>query len=158
MLDTSEIGRIEIFNLVEVNKNLDRKISLAIKEILKILRLESASLQIFLVNSQQMRALNRRFRNKDRATTILSFEHVGPPNFFEGATDKKSIQLGELHLSLSYIIRNKGNILKLIIHGILHLIGHDHKQDKDAQKMNREENRIYKKVVGSGDFSDIGVV
>ena len=37
----------------------------------------------------------------------------------------------------------KKKIIKIFIHGFLHLIGHDHKTDNDYKKMQKEENKIY---------------
>jgi probable rRNA maturation factor len=88
-----------------------------------------------------MRELNREWRNIDRATDVLSFPQEGGPDY---------TLLGDIVISLETAERQGvryGNTLheeikKLIVHGALHLLGHDHKKKKEKEIMREEESRL----------------
>jgi len=77
-----------------------------------------------------MRMLNRRFRGRDYATDVLSFEYGGGP------VEDQSL-LGELVLAPEVAKANarrwgsslEREIRKLLVHGLLHLLGYDHETD-----------------------------
>lgn len=93
---------------------------------------------ILITSSAAMRSLNRRYRGKDRATDVLSFPSGN------GAA-------GDIAISAEYGVRaarrlGHGSLdeLKiLVLHGLLHLAGHDH--EKDAGEMAQVEGRLRKK-------------
>ena len=97
---------------------------------------------ILLTNNVKMKNLNNKFRKKNKPTDVLSF----PLNNFL----KKNIYIGDI--AISYEITNqrskKTNFFlefdKIWIHGYLHLIGYDHKNLKDFEKMFKKENLILK--------------
>ena len=92
---------------------------------------------VLLTNDRKMRELNRRFRRKDKTTDVLSFP---------------SLDGGDIAISLPLAKENArtlghkiGDELKiLILHGTLHLKGHDHESDNGA--MARLERRLRKKL------------
>ena len=92
---------------------------------------------VLLTNDRKMRELNRRFRRKDKTTDVLSFP---------------SLDGGDIAISLPLAKQNArtlghkiGDELKiLILHGTLHLKGHDHESDNGA--MARLERRLRKKL------------
>ena len=95
---------------------------------------------IFLTNNKKMKRLNKKFRNKNKTTDILSF----PINNIY----KKKNYIGDMALSFEIINgRSKSSTFsiefdKMWIHGYLHLNGFDHKKLKDFKKMNKKENLI----------------
>ena len=97
---------------------------------------------ILLTNNAKMKNLNNKFRNKNKPTDVLSF----PLNNFL----KKNIYIGDIAISYEIINQRskKTNFFlefdKLWIHGYLHLIGYDHKNLKDFEKMLKKENLILK--------------
>ena len=96
---------------------------------------------IFLTNNKKMKKLNRKFRNKNKTTDVLSFP-------IENVYKKKNY-IGDIALSFEIINkRSKFSTFniefdKMWIHGYLHLIGFDHKKIKDFKKMNKKENLIF---------------
>ena len=104
---------------------------------------------LLLSNNRQIRKLNKKFRNKDKPTDILSF----PVD--KKIRIKKNIYLGDIIISYNFINKPKikeirllkYKVAKIFIHGFLHLLGFDHKKNKDYKKMINEENRIYKSVI-----------
>ena len=109
---------------------------------------KNVSLTLFLSNNKNIRKLNKLFRNKNKSTDILSF----PLNKKIKILD--NTYLGDIIISYNYLNKPKSQNLelfkqktiKIFIHGFLHLLGFDHKKNKDYFKMLREENFIYKHV------------
>lgn len=93
----------------------------------------AGEVSLLLTNNEAIQILNRDWRGKDKATDVLSFpaDEMDRPLLGDIAValqtcqrdaDEKSIPLDQ-HLS------------HLLIHGYLHLIGHDHMEDPEAVKM-----------------------
>ena len=111
-------------------------------KILKKLRITSNTqeVSIFLTNSEKMRQLNLRFRKKNKPTDVLSF----PVNIIK----KKIGYLGDV--AISYEIVNKRSkksnfeyeFDKMWVHGYLHLLGYDHKKNREFEKMHKLEKKI----------------
>ena len=106
------------------------------------------SFTLLLSNNKNIQKLNRLFRNKNKPTDILSFP------FTKKVRISKQTYLGDIIISYNYLNKPKSQDLelfkqktiKIFIHGFLHLLGFDHKKNKDYFKMLREENFIYKHV------------
>ncbi len=100
-------------------------------------------LTLLLSNNKTIKKLNFKFRKKNKPTDILSFPLKKKIN--------KIFYLGDIIISYEFMnkpkLENKSvfkkKIIKIFIHGFLHLIGHDHKTDNDYKKMQKEENKIY---------------
>ena len=101
-----------------------------------------------LSNNKNIKKLNKKFRNKDKATDILSFPSEKKLNI------KKTSYIGDIVISYEFIdkpktsnaLEFKKKIAKIFIHGFLHLLGYDHIKLKDFKKMLSEEEKIYKTV------------
>ena len=108
---------------------------------------KNVSFTLLLSNNKNIKKLNKKFRNKNKPTDILSFP-LG-----HKFSIKKDTYLGDIIISFNYMNKNKEKILfntvviKTFIHGFLHLLGFDHINDKDYKKMIIEENKIYKSVI-----------
>lgn len=103
-----------------------------------------------------MRSLNRRHRGIDAATDVLSFPLHPPAAFVRtGATRPRptrdpELMLGDVVISLDTARRQAAaydaplgrELERLLIHGILHLCGHDHLVAREARRMEREELRL----------------
>ncbi len=103
------------------------------------------ALAIALADDAAVRRLNRTFRGKDRPTNVLSFPAdaratpPGAPRF-----------LGDIALARQTVMREArdqdkplaGHLTHLVVHGILHLLGHDHEIDAEAARMEALEVRI----------------
>ena len=99
---------------------------------------EPRSIAVALADDALLRDLNRRYRGKDRPTNVLSFE-AGLPD-----------RLGDIALALETLraeARQQGKTLRahfqhLLVHGALHLLGHDHERTAPAQRMEALEREI----------------
>ena len=106
------------------------------------------SLSILLSNNKNIKKLNKNFRNKNKSTDILSFPLNRKIKF------SKNMYLGDIIISYDYLNKPKSQdlssfkqkVIKIFIHGFLHLLGFNHIKYKDYLKMLREENFIYKHV------------
>ena len=101
-----------------------------------------------LSNNKNIKKLNKKFRNKDKATDVLSFPSEKTLNI------KKSSYIGDIVISYEFInkpktsnaLEFKKRIAKIFIHGFLHLLGYDHVKLKDFKEMLIEEEKIYQTI------------
>lgn len=111
----------------------------------------AATLTVRLVGESESCRLNQQFRGKAGATNVLAF----PAG--EGAA-RAEPELGDLVICLPLVRREaraQGKRLQdhcahLVVHGVLHLLGHDHDRAADARTMERAEKRILRRL-GIGD-------
>ena len=107
-----------------------------------------AHLTLLLSNNKQIKILNKKFRRKNKHTDVLSFP------FEQKIKNKKEIYLGDIVISYNYMneSKNKTNkdftkkTVKIFIHGFLHLMGYDHIKDRDFEKMQKAEKKIFSKI------------
>ena len=107
------------------------------------------SLSLLLSNNKKIKILNRKFRNKNKSTDILSF----PSN--KKLKISNQTYLGDIIISFNFINKPKSQtdrqfkekIIKTFIHGFLHLLRFDHIKNNDYLKMLKEEEKIYKSVI-----------
>lgn len=127
-----------------------RKITTAI---LRDLGFDFFDVSYTLTEDRHMRELNREYRKTDKTTDVLSFPQY---RFFRGellepviVTDRK-IPLGDIVISVETIKRrSRGKreytdyLFRTIIHGILHLLGFDHKTITERKIMRENEKTLY---------------
>jgi probable rRNA maturation factor len=102
-----------------------------------------AELAVRIVDADEGRQFNRSYRGKDYATNVLSF----PAELPHGV---KLPLLGDLVICAPVVAREaaeqgkstRDHYAHLTIHGVLHLLGYDHENRQDAQKMEALEQRI----------------
>ena len=105
-------------------------------------------LTLLLSNNINIKKLNRRFRNKNKHTDILSFP------FHQKLKKMKEIYLGDIIISFNYMNKPKNlnlkefkkKTVKIFIHGFLHLLGYDHIKEKDYKKMLNMEKKIFNSI------------
>lgn len=100
-----------------------------------------SELCISFIDDGHMRELNRSYRNIDRTTDVLSFpQGEGPDDTLLGDI-VISLDTARRH-SVSYGNTVHEEIKKLIVHGALHLLGHDHKKKKEKDVMREKEREL----------------
>ncbi len=103
---------------------------------------------LLLSNNKNIKKLNKRFRNKNKHTDILSFP------FHQKSRKLKEIYLGDIIISINYMNKSKylstydfrEKVAKIFIHGFLHLLDFDHIKKKDYIKMLNQEQKIFESV------------
>jgi probable rRNA maturation factor len=112
----------------------------------RLLKLTDGDVAVLFTNDAAMQALNREFRNKDKATNVLSFPfHANGP---QPKDMPKS--LGDIALGFETVKREaaeQGKSLNdhtshLLVHGILHLMDYDHQTEAEAEVMEQREREI----------------
>ena len=109
---------------------------------------KKVSLSLLLSNNKNIKKLNKNFRNKNKPTDILSFPSSKKIKI------SRNTYLGDIIISYEHIDKPKSQdlklfkekVIKIFIHGFLHLLGFDHKKNNDYYKMLREEKILYKLV------------
>ena len=109
---------------------------------------KKVSFTLLLSNNKNIQKLNKIFRKKNKPTDILSFPLTNKVRI------SKQTYLGDIIISYNFINKPKSQdlklfkekVIKLFIHGFLHLLGFDHKKNNDYYKMLREEKILYKLV------------
>ena len=107
---------------------------------------KKVGLTILLSNNKNIKELNKKFRNKNKTTDVLSFPSEKKLNI------KKSPYIGDIVISYEFmdkpkvldILDFKIKLTKIFIHSFLHLLGYDHIKIKDFKKMLIEEKKFYK--------------
>lgn len=105
-------------------------------------------LSVSVVGDEEMRGLNRDWRNQDRATDVLSLECERPDDPELGLDEP--CELGDVVLAPSYIRRQAHELgttpadecRLLLVHGLLHLLGYDHLSDDEAEVMEAREDEL----------------
>jgi len=124
-----------------------RKLLRRAERLLKILELPDRELSILLCGDEEIRELNRVYRNKDRATDVLSFaQQEGPAGHLHPEI------LGDVVISLPTALRQAERrgvalmeeVLFLLVHGVLHLLGHEHVgvSSSVGRAMRKEQDRL----------------
>lgn len=127
------------------------KSELSKKEIHKIVKylrdellISFLSLQINIVDSEQVLDLNKKYLNHDYNTDIITFDYSENLNHLDG----------EIFISFQdavknakkYKVKTKEEIIRLIVHGILHLSGYDDQKPADKRKMKTKENYLLNEI------------
>jgi probable rRNA maturation factor len=128
-----EINKTEIHNFVNLLK--------------AELNFEIESLSINFLTEEQIIPINNSYLGHNYSTDIITFNYSGENHTLDG----------EIFISLDdasfyankYGVELHNEILRLIIHGFLHLLGYDDKEAKEKRKMKRVENKLVSKFFNS---------
>lgn len=147
-------------------KNTQRSVALDLHKIkqdaqaiLNELDYSDFDLGIWFTSNKTIRAYNKQYRNKDKATDVLSFafhDHLKAGERIKARNDDDK-NLGDLILAPQYIVDDlprwndtfEHHMQRLLVHGICHLLGYDHITDEDYKVMKRKEMSLLKKIEGA---------
>ncbi len=144
--------------MIEIDLIEDAKSGLPKKQLLGAVRSvldkkdakQDLYLSIVFITAAKMKRLNKKYRHKDKATDVLSFPaDVTLPD----GTEVRS--LGDIFICPSYVAdaaREIGvdfdeQVLRVLVHGVLHLLGYDHEKKDDEGKMLRLQERMLKRYM-----------
>lgn len=129
------------------------------KRLLHLLGEGDADVSIGFIGDTRMRQLNREYRQQDRTTDVLAFAYREAPR-------AASSVLGDIVISVPAARRQAKalehsldeEVLRLLIHGVLHLVGYDHERSsREARRMQRKEVGLWQmmlpipRIITSGD-------
>jgi probable rRNA maturation factor len=109
----------------------------------------AAEVTVRIVDEDEMRQLNKIYRDKDKPTNVLSFTADIPPEI-----ELDVPLLGDIIICAPVIAKEalqqekmlKGHWAHMVIHGVLHLLGYDHENDEDAKVMEEKEVILLEKL------------
>lgn len=109
-----------------------REVASIVGRILAELGRNGADASVHVIGDARMKALNRKYRGVNATTDVLSFP-----------TERDTNDLGDLFISAPQIRRQakqygaaaKEEFVRMLAHGVLHLLGHDHQHAREARKM-----------------------
>lgn len=141
------------------NSGVDtRRLKAVAKTLLQAVDEHDSSLSLSLVNDREIQVLNREHRGKDKPTDVLSFPLYEDGDgtaarhgeFVEPDPHTPERLLGDVVISVDTARRQaaeydaplQNEVYRLLIHGILHVLGHDHEQPEERAAMEAEERRL----------------
>ena len=113
-------------------------------------------ISLVIVGTARIKRLNKKYRKKNRATDVLSFSPKAKSEFREIQEENF---LGEIVICPRVIkktARRQGSVFdkelaRVLIHGILHLLGYDHLKEKDAKIMQEKEDKYLTQTLNQKD-------
>jgi len=127
------------------NIKIDKKVVHSIVSKLKdTLKFTIESLNVNFVSSETMIEINKQYLNHNYDTDVIAFNYSGNNTKLDG----------EIFISISQAIDNAirfnvnldSELIRLIVHGTLHLLGYDDKKSSDKKKMKTEEDKLTEKL------------
>ena len=108
---------------------------------------DNASINIKIIKDKEMLNLNNHFRNKESSTNVLSFTNEDISKSITG-------NLGDIAINYDYILKESNeqnktfddHMIHMLIHGIYHILGFEHDNDKVANVMEKKEVTLLKKL------------
>ncbi|MEN8175169.1 MAG: rRNA maturation RNase YbeY [Pseudomonadota bacterium] len=133
---------LEVQNASDTDSPLEEQLRAWVMETVGDTR-GDVELVIRIVDAAESRELNRNYRHRDRPTNVLSFPFEAPPEVV-------SDLLGDLVICAPVVVREaaeQGKALEahwahMVVHGVLHLMGHEHQNDREAAAMEDRERKI----------------
>ena len=133
---------------VVIEEDLLNKFTQAFKLISKEEDLDdNASINIKIIKDKEMLNLNNHFRNKESSTNVLSFTNEDISKSITG-------NLGDIAINYDYILEESNeqnktfddHMIHMLIHGIYHILGFEHDNDKVANVMEKKEVTLLNKL------------
>lgn len=108
---------------------------------------------VLLTDDGEVQRLNRDYRGKDLPTNVLSFPQIDG-DFVAAVARAPALLLGDIALAVGVCrdeaatrgIALHAHVTHLVAHGALHLVGHDHQDDDEADRMERIEARVMRRL------------
>ena len=130
-----------------ISNSLNTKLKSVFKTICIEENLSEISINLRIISDKEMTELNRKFRNKDSSTNVLSFTNEDISKTITG-------NLGDIAINYDYLERESkeqsksfdDHMIHMLVHGIYHILGFDHEDDEMAEFMERKEITILNKL------------
>jgi len=138
---------IVIQNSIDVNSINEAEFSNTLQSVLDELNVSDSELLVRFVDKPEIQQLNKTYRHQDKATNVLSFPSDLPIEIEEAI-------LGDVVICVEVVTEEahaqgktfENHLLHMAIHGTLHLLGFDHIEESDAEKMETLEVKILEKM------------
>ena len=149
----NKITEVHFLDIDENSKDLNLINSVMI-EAFKEEKLENSNvyINIILTNPKKIKETNKKFRNIDKETDVLSFPMFEKEEIEDLKKQKNPIPevLGDIMISLERVEKQakeyghsfERELAYMLVHGFYHLMGYDHIEEKDKTKMREKEEKI----------------
>ncbi len=105
-----------------------------------------SEIEVVFVDENQILEMNRKFLNHDYITDILTFPYNDDPASLDGTLICCASQIE--HQARDHNVSFQNELLRIVIHGLLHLAGYDDRTDDDTRKMRKLEDKYLMKYAG----------
>lgn len=130
-----------------------QKVEKAVHKLFSLLELDFYELSISFVTDKEMRVLNKNYRNIDETTDVLSFSQIEDEDLVVQQEDSVTL-LGDIIISVDELRQNAAyfneevdvELMRLVIHGILHLLGWDHTSNEATEEMLQKQEMLLLKI------------
>ena len=130
-----------------LDKNLENKLIRAFEYLCSKEKISKSSINLRILNDNEMTKLNKKFRKKNKSANVLSFTNDDISKSLTG-------NLGDIAVSYEFLEEeskqlNKNfddHIIHMLIHGVYHILGLDHENDATANKMENKEIELLKEL------------
>ena len=129
------------------NRFIEKKIALLNKKN-KLFKKNTLICSLLLSGTKEIKNLNKKFRKKNKSTDVLSFPFYEKNQLINKIRKEKEVYLGDIIINLSQVKKKnnkdkfKEELNKLWIHGLLHLLGYDHKSNSQYLQMQKLEKKF----------------
>lgn len=140
--------KVNILNNYRLKFLTKKTISQIVKFVLGEMGKENVEVTIVLCGNDEMRSYNKTFRGKDYPTDVLSFP--------DGERMGKYVYLGDVIISIDKVYEQSREFevepfeefVRLLVHGILHLLGYDHESSEEDERIMMElQDKIIERVL-----------
>ena len=141
--------RVTLLNRQRARKVDARQLRVITLALLGELQITSAEFGVNLVSDAEMTRVNETFLQHEGSTDVITFDHSELSTRPQTPDPRPNLH-GELFICVDEAIRQarrfrttwQSELVRYVVHGVLHLLGHDDHRAADRRKMKREENRL----------------
>ena len=151
---------IAIANRQRIKKINSRFLKQIVSALFLELKISEAELGIHLVGAKEMARVNWQFLQHEGSTDVITFDHGDSPADVRHPTAHLH---GELFICVDDAVAQAKEfrttwqleVVRYIVHGVLHLLGHDDLKPELRRKMKREENRLVRRLAGRFSLAEL---
>ena len=130
-----------------ISDSLEEKLNKALSYIFKEEGITDSSINLKILTDEDIKELNKKFRNKNTTTNVLSFSNEDVSKSITG-------NLGDIAISYEFVERESkehkknfdDHMIHMLVHGVYHILGFDHENDEMADIMEIKEIKLLNKL------------
>ena len=130
-----------------ISDSLEEKLNKALSYIFKEEGITDSSINLKILTDEDIKELNKKFRNKNTTTNVLSFSNEDVSKSITG-------NLGDIAISYEFVKRESkehkknfdDHMIHMLVHGVYHILGFDHENNEMAAQMENKEIKLLKKI------------
>ena len=132
---------------ISIDSGLEDKLQSIVSLIFRDEGLIDSEINLRILDDEEMKKLNHKFRNKNLTTNVLSFQS-------DDVSIKHTKNIGDIAISSEYVEREaveegkffEDHMIHMLAHGVYHILGYDHQNEETALIMENKEINILNKI------------